>query len=68
MVGLRGKEKNICLWDMVRYTWEKHRITIGVCELVHYSTDSNDLVDFSDIPHRNITLYIIVNDVTAKWS
>ncbi len=38
MVGLRGKETNICLWEMVRYTWEKHGITIGVHELVPCST------------------------------
>ena len=65
MVGLRGKETNVRLWKMIRNTWKKHRITIGIREFVYCSPNADDPINFSDIPDWNIALHI-VNEVTSK--
>jgi len=59
MVGLRGKETNVCLWKVIRNTKKIHRITIGIREFVYCSTNADDPINFSDIPDWNITLHIV---------
>jgi len=65
MVGLRGKETNICLWKVIRNTRKIHRITIDIREFVCCSTNADDPINFGDIPDWNIALHI-VNEVTSK--
>ncbi len=68
MVGLRGKETNVCLRKMVvTHTWEEHQIPINIRENVCGGPNPDDFIHFCDIPNQNITFHI-VNEITAKWS
>ncbi len=67
MVGLRGKETNVCLKKMVRHTREEHQITVDIGKFLYGGPNLYDFIHFSDIPNRNITFHI-VNEITAKWS
>jgi hypothetical protein len=67
MVCLRGEKTNVCLWKVIGYAWEEDWFTVSVGNFVQCSSNPDDLVNFGDIPNKNILLHI-VNKLTAKWS
>ena len=67
MVCLRGEKTNVCLWKVIGYAWEEDWFTISASKFVQCSSHPNDLVNFGDIPNRNITLHV-VDKITGKRS
>jgi hypothetical protein len=64
--GIVGrKDERLSMEGDRGYAWEEDWFTISVGEFVQCSSDSDDLVNFGDIPNRNITLHV-VDKITAK--
>ncbi len=67
MVCLRGEWTNVRLWKVIGDAWDEDWFTGSVGKFMQCSSNPDDLVNFGDIPNRNITLHV-VNKITAKWS
>ena len=65
MVGLRGKETNVCLWKVIRNTGKIHRISIDIRKFVYRSPNAHNPIHFCDVPDWNIAFHI-VNEITTK--